>query len=390
MAASSTERLLEWLVVRPGQPRLDAVAMTAAEWDALLAESVAHTTAPQLLQRLSETPGVPPAVTQGAFVAMIRQKGPMSIFAPSVAAALRALNARGIDVILLKGAHFATLVYPDPSHRPMADLDLLVRRENMEAAADALMSIGYEFEMEQTIAEAIVESRHIAPFQKDGAFPIELHCALTDTSVAVRIDIDGLWQRSREIDAFGERARVLSTEDALLYICVHAGIVHKFGEKGIRPLLDINAILERETIDWNVMMSRAREWRAQPSVYLMLEMARRYGGAQIPEHVLASLKPRRVSRAVIEAARSQLFESPGLHLPVHPDPLALVVKKPRAVLDYLKSRGRVKKFVSRYGGFAWRSLLRRNRDVLSIVARRTARHVLLDSWLTKTPTGDAE
>jgi|GEM_PF-3000012 len=390
MSDSSTERLLDWLVVRPARSQPDADGVTAAQWDELLAEAVAHTVAPQLFQRLSLESNVPPQVMQGAFVAMVRQKQHVATFAADLAAALRALHANAIDVILLKGAHLATLIYPEASHRPMADFDLLVRRDDMERAADVLNGIGYVTNQVEPIAEACVESRHIAPFQKSGSFPIELHWALTDTSVPVRIDLDGLWKRSLEVTVFGERARVLSAEDVVLYICVHAGIVHNFGEKGIRPLLDINAILERCALDWDTVVSRAREWRADRSVYLTLELAKRHGGAAIPDEVLAALKPSRVSQSVIEAARHQLFESPGMHLPVHPDPLALVVRKPRAVLDYLKRRGRVKKAVSRYGGFAWSSLFRRNRDMLTVVMRRTARHVLLNSWLTKSSVGDAE
>src|SRR5205085_1224654 len=47
---------------------------------------------------------------------------------------LRALNAAGIDVLLLKGAALAYTVYGSFGVRPMRDIDILVRHGQAEAA----------------------------------------------------------------------------------------------------------------------------------------------------------------------------------------------------------------------------------------------------------------
>ena len=54
--------------------------------------------------------------------------------------ALRALAARGIEVIVLKGAALAQTVYPSVALRPMGDLDVLVRPASVPAARTVTFS----------------------------------------------------------------------------------------------------------------------------------------------------------------------------------------------------------------------------------------------------------
>jgi hypothetical protein len=395
---SSIEHLLDWLMFTPRRLSPDAAAITPAEWDGILASAVAHTAAPQLFQRLlpeSQSGAVPPSVLQCAFVAMVRQKEHVAPLAGEMAAVLGALNAKGITPVLLKGAHLATLIYPDPSHRPMADFDLLVRREELEVAEGSLTAIGYESERTEPIAEIMRKGHHLPPLRNGDARPIELHFTIADSSHPVSIDIDGLWNRSSLVTIHGGQARVFAVEDMLLYICLHAAVLHHFGEKGLRPLFDVVAVLDRDgsTIDWDAVESRAREWRIERSAYLTFELARRHCGATIPERIMANLKPRSLSAAVLNAAREQLFESPGLRLlSIHPNFIATALTKPRVVWDYVfrrRSSGertsatkQVKSLMSRYGRFAWDGL-RRNREMLATVIRRTRRQVVLDAWLTR-------
>jgi hypothetical protein len=49
----------------------------------------------------------------------------------------------GIEVVVLKGLHLATLLWPDPALRPFGDLDLWVRPEAVSAADTLLRTLGY-------------------------------------------------------------------------------------------------------------------------------------------------------------------------------------------------------------------------------------------------------
>lgn len=55
---------------------------------------------------------------------------------------LQALESRGIEAILLKGAHLALAYYPDIGCRPMRDLDLLVAVDDLPGTRAALAQLG--------------------------------------------------------------------------------------------------------------------------------------------------------------------------------------------------------------------------------------------------------
>jgi len=56
---------------------------------------------------------------------------------------LTCYQAAGIDVLVLKGAALAHLVYPQPVLRPMRDIDILVRAEDVYRAYARLPEIGF-------------------------------------------------------------------------------------------------------------------------------------------------------------------------------------------------------------------------------------------------------
>gem|GEM_PF-5808997 len=55
-----------------------------------------------------------------------------------LAEAVDALTSHGVDVALLKGVAYAGDLYDDPGVRPMADIDLLVRPHQRQAANDVM------------------------------------------------------------------------------------------------------------------------------------------------------------------------------------------------------------------------------------------------------------
>ena len=56
---------------------------------------------------------------------------------------LGVLGGAGIDVIVLKGAYLAQAIYKDLALRPMADVDLLVRKADLERTEAILAAMGY-------------------------------------------------------------------------------------------------------------------------------------------------------------------------------------------------------------------------------------------------------
>src|SRR3972149_9363372 len=56
---------------------------------------------------------------------------------------LEVFHKAGIKVILLKGSHLAQFVYQDIGVRPMGDIDILVRKDDLQKAETLLLQMGY-------------------------------------------------------------------------------------------------------------------------------------------------------------------------------------------------------------------------------------------------------
>ena len=62
---------------------------------------------------------------------------------------LEVFHKAGIKVILLKGSHLAQFVYQDIGVRPMGDIDILVRKEDLSKAEELLLQMEYYYQDER-------------------------------------------------------------------------------------------------------------------------------------------------------------------------------------------------------------------------------------------------
>jgi hypothetical protein len=83
----------------------------------------------------------------------------------------------GINVIFLKGSHLAFHVYPSPSLRPMGDIDIIVKEDDIPKMIEVLHESGYSSDY-FTIENRTKYHWHFPPFFKEGKKSIELHWTL--------------------------------------------------------------------------------------------------------------------------------------------------------------------------------------------------------------------
>ena len=134
---------------------------------------------------------------------------------------LRLLAAEQIAVILLKGAALAETIYGNIAVRPMGDLDLLVRREDVAAALAALRAAGWEaVETEPRDGLTLAYEVEIA-LQKPGPIPVllEIHWGLLDSPhYQHTLPIAWFWETAVPVEADGTGVLALGPE-ALCCIC---------------------------------------------------------------------------------------------------------------------------------------------------------------------------
>jgi Uncharacterised nucleotidyltransferase len=209
-------------------------------------------------------------------------------------AALDRFREAGLPVVVLKGVALAALVYPSPALRPMADIDLLVRRHDLGKADVLLRDVGFERKSPEVSDSRLWSD---PPFgvlyaRPQGFPPIELQQhIISDAAMFVRIPIEDFWKRSRHAQIESSEALVFNPEDLLLHLALHLAKRNEFVGQ-LRTLRDIGEVCKRYRgeIDWSQLVFEARGYRVSKYLYYSFRLARDLVAADVPASSLKELR----------------------------------------------------------------------------------------------------
>lgn len=221
---------------------------------------------------------------------------------------LKTLADNQVPVIALKGLSLAKSVYGDIALRPMNDMDLLVKEQDLVRAGRILLAFGYRqgFPAWESLTKAY---HHLPPFTNKSGTKLELHRNIVTPDTPIRVDLDGLWERACPIQFADVEGWTLSPEDSFLHICIHAGFHLRTGLDLI-PFCDMAGLIRTSAIqiDWKIVIERAVRWRGQKCVYLMLLLVRELLGAAPPDRYISELEPADYQSAYFDEAVEQIFD----------------------------------------------------------------------------------
>jgi hypothetical protein len=289
---------LEALLERPART-LAAAGGAAVDWSGLLREAARHGLVGELAARLPPDSQLPPG-----FRAELRQR-----LAQTAAASLRlgdvlaelvgVLGRAGVRIAALKGPVLAERVYAAPGFRPSTDLDLLVAERDLDGAARALAALGYEPDR-TWIGGYQRRHHHHVTLHRAGGPGVELHFRALVAFGSV-LPSEPLLARARPYrTSAGSETLVLSRDDEVLYLCLHAAN-HRFERLGWTN--DLLLFLERHPdVDWEGVVRTARRHRMGPALAVAAARLRRLG-APVPEAVLGGLAPWRLR--LVERVRAK-------------------------------------------------------------------------------------
>jgi hypothetical protein len=154
---------------------------------------------------------------------------------------LSVLHARGVEALLFKGTAFAWTLYPAPHLRPRVDVDLLIRRDALAAAEDALRADRWTRDAEADAELASSQRHYSKPIGRDRVERLDLHWRIVNPlSYARGLSFDEMWVRSAAVPGLGPSARTLAPADALLASCVHLVAHHQDQTGDLLWLLDVH------------------------------------------------------------------------------------------------------------------------------------------------------
>jgi hypothetical protein len=278
-----------------------ALVQRSVNWEALLAAARLHHLLPLLCERLAALDGglVPQAVMahlRGAYCTNLLRNQRLGA---ELAEVVEALRGEEVEAIVLKGGALAPTVYQDPAQRPMSDLDLLVRPEQMERAGAVLASLGFRL-------SASLPARMVRFQQRFGGGVewqrsaqgeltyLDLHHHLVGVDwcwAAFPVEREAVWAAARPLDLDGAPAWQLSAEDTLIHLCLHPAL-HGYASPlmGYADIDRVIAAAEGPRL-WPRLVERAERFRVKTVVYWGLQQAHRLLGTPVPADVVAALEP---------------------------------------------------------------------------------------------------
>jgi Uncharacterised nucleotidyltransferase len=198
---------------------------------------------------------------------------------------LSALATRGLRPVVLKGRLLALQVWPRAAFRPPGDLDLLLERETVDEAIEALVGLGYVAVLEPPNPEISGVTLHHPQGRRT---TVDLHWRPFRT-VGRGIDPDRLLRRARPAVLEGRDVRTLDDADRLLYLMVHAA---KHGFRRLTWLLDLYAVaLRAEAGVWRAAGRRAIASRAARPFSTAAVIVSSLPGVRVEPEILRSIEP---------------------------------------------------------------------------------------------------
>ena len=225
---------------------------------------------------------------------------------------LRALQARGVRALPYKGPALAVTAYGDVGLREFGDLDILVRREDVDAAQHVLEERGYapRYPLAAASRRAFLASdaQYHLVLEQPGHPMVELHWKTDPDFPVERMADDAWWSHLDRVDLAGAALPAFRAEDLLLVLCIH-GARHRWSSLGW--LVDVaEAIRRHPATDFGRLLERAAALGCRRRVLLGLRLAERLLATDLPAPVRRALEERGVAILAAEV-EAGLFAPDG-------------------------------------------------------------------------------
>ncbi|MDD2754218.1 MAG: nucleotidyltransferase family protein [Methanothrix sp.] len=202
---------------------------------------------------------------------------------------LRSFNDLNIKIIVLKGAFLAQIIYKDIGLRPMNDIDLLIREEDLQMVEKALAELRYYVSSKQS--NEILQThptKELHFVNQDTKVIIDIHWDIQPIQSQFRIDVDTLWEKAQLAKIDDIITLALSPENILQHLCLHIyNHMHCRGMPQAKPLRDYCDIAEvikyyKDAINWNDLLQSSRDFGIEEPIYQGLSIASQYFEALLP------------------------------------------------------------------------------------------------------------
>jgi len=253
------------------------------DWDKLLSLAEHHGLVPLIFQSATAFARLIPPQPFAALRLRCQQNACRALwFTQELSRVLDRMQSDGVEALAHKGPALASLLYGDVAQRQFNDLDILIRSHHVSQAKAVLAGLGYQCDIEFNAAEerALLKSGYEQVFHSShGKNLLELQWRILPRFYAIDFDMEKLFARSHEVRLADRSCRMLSPEDLLLTLCVHAA---KHGWTQLSWLRDITQLAGMPGLDWSYITKEVLRLGIQRIVALNFSLSNRLFGTSLP------------------------------------------------------------------------------------------------------------
>jgi len=187
------------------------------DWDALANTLKTHRLGPLLHWQCKQYGIAPPAPIRRLLAGLYAREKPLSkAQSEALTVIAQALEAEGIEPVILKGGALAHTVYPEPALRPMEDLDILVAPERLEQARQALSRQGFQAPAPVNRYQRLSHQLPIAQGKQDDVpIFVELHRTVLNSALGAYPNFHHIQRPLNSYRVAGQSLHTLHSEEFL-------------------------------------------------------------------------------------------------------------------------------------------------------------------------------
>jgi hypothetical protein len=239
---------------------------------------------------------------------------------------LKSAETRHIPTIVLKGLWLCEKIYHLPSMRPGGDIDILVRRSDVDACLKLLAEQGIDEFWPNLLKDEYFTRHHLHQQRSTQDLNVwfEIHWALDHPYTLLTVDYESIFQRAKSSQLLGAPIQEMAVPDLLLSLAIHLvkhavylpSLVDRedlpriiLADGMLMYYLDVTEVIKQyRDIDWDLMVTLARQGGAVDILGSVLRVCKRYFDAPVPGKVFDALplsRPRTVTRELMSRAAEQ-------------------------------------------------------------------------------------
>lgn len=198
-----------------------------------------------------------------------------------------------VEVVVLKGAALIGKIWKNAALRPMADIDVLIKKHDIIRAEKLMFNSGYIAREKSYRTKEWYRKyhHHLVPFYNpENGIITEIHTNIFPPDKSIQLDMNKLWTNAEPAKIADIDAKILCLEDIFIHLCLHLFVGTSVG--GIKNLSDIAQTLKcfGERIDWEIIENYAIEVGITDYIYYALYTVNVLLCAEIDDQFLTRLK----------------------------------------------------------------------------------------------------